>query len=103
MYADFVGVYEVTSANPEHRVLDLIDLQAQCYGADHLEYAIVMATIYAGMIAEENKANTRLGRRIKRLGMHQILQLGVEPAIAANHSRNRPWRDIARECESYGF
>ncbi len=35
--------------------------------------------LYAGMVAEENKENAVLKKRIKRLGMHQVLIDGLEP------------------------
>ena len=44
-----------------------------------------------GMITEENKRNTRLGKRIKRLGMHQVLIEEIQPAIAVNFSRVMGW------------
>lgn len=34
---------------------------------------------YAGMLAEENKAYTPLGKRIKRLGVYQVVMEGVDP------------------------
>lgn len=37
------------------------------------KFAIVFTIIYLGMVAEENKLGTKLGKRIKRLGIHQVL------------------------------
>lgn len=35
------------------------------------------------MVAEENKLGTKLGKRIKRLGIHQVLYDRYSPAAAA--------------------
>ena len=55
------------------------------------------------MVAEENYHGTKLGKRLKRLGIHQILIEGMEVHVAAHWSRGKPWREIAEECERRGF
>ena len=55
------------------------------------------------MIAEENKANTKLGKKIKRLGVHQILIENITPNISANYSKGMKWREIEKECKERGF
>lgn len=50
------------------------------------------------MIAEENKAGTVLGKRIKRLGVHQVLLENISPRIAANFSRGMRAKEIIGEC-----
>lgn len=55
------------------------------------------------MIAEERKAGTRLGKRIKRLGIHMLLIENIPVREAANFMRGMGWRDIARLCEERGF
>jgi len=45
----------------------------------------------------------KLGKRLKRLGVHKILMEGMKVDIAANWSRGRPWREISEECERRGF
>ncbi len=54
-------------------------------------------------IAEERKAGTRLGKRIKRLGIHMLLIENTPVQEAANFMRGMRWRDIARLCEERGF
>jgi hypothetical protein len=39
------------------------------------------------MVAEENYPGTKLGKRLKRLGVHQILIEGMKVETAANWSR----------------
>ena len=55
------------------------------------------------MVAEENKQFTKLGRRVKRLGMHQVLRDRIPPAQAADFSRGRTWQEIDAECRERGF
>jgi hypothetical protein len=62
----------------------------------------------AAMGAEENKAGTRLGKRVKLLGCYQVLILNMKPEIAANWSRKMPgktmdWKIIDQECKKFGF
>jgi hypothetical protein len=57
----------------------------------------------AAIIAEERRARTKLGKRVKLLGYYQVLVLGYNPQIAANWSREKKWWEIASECKKYGF
>jgi hypothetical protein len=57
----------------------------------------------AAIIAEERRARTKLGKRVKLLGYYQVLVLGYDPQIAANWSREKKWWKIASECKKYGF
>lgn len=59
--------------------------------------------LYYAMVAEENKTNTKLGKKIKRLGVHQILIENMKPEIAANFSKGMKWQEINNECEIRGF
>ena len=72
---------------------------------------------------ENNKKNTVLKKRVKRLGVHQVLIDGMQPREAANYSKkflwqknpqklaqwqalgkNVPfWKVLDRECASRGF
>lgn len=103
IYSDFVSVYEMTTKKLENQVLDQIHFLSNVYGDHQLEIEILFTIIYSGMIAEENKQYTRLGKRVKRLGLHQVLIENVEPGEAANYSKNKPWREIASQCEKRGF
>lgn len=70
---------------------------------DTLEVDILFSILYMAMIAEEQKTNTRLGRRIKRLGVYYLLFEGADIHQAANFMRGMGWRDIAALCEKRGF
>ncbi len=73
------------------------------YGNDSLEMDILFTIIYAGMVAEENKANMVLKKRIKRLGMHQSLIENTPADYAANFSKGKKWRELDTLCRQRGF
>ena len=45
----------------------------------------------------------RLGKRIKRLGIHELLVEGKSVSDAANFMRGMGWREIDSICRGYGF
>lgn len=55
------------------------------------------------MIAEENKLNAILKKRIKRLGMYQVLVQNYPPSVAANYSKGKKWRELDALMVHYGF
>jgi hypothetical protein len=59
--------------------------------------------IYAGMVAEENKKFAVLKKRIKRLGMYQMLVENQDPKIAANFSKGKKWPELDLIMKSKGF
>ena len=103
IYDDFLRIYEKTTAKLEIHVFKLIFELSQFYNEDQLEMEIWFNVLYASMIAEENKQNTRLGKRIKRLGMHQVLIDNLEPEVAANFSKRIGWQHLDRLMKAKGF
>ena len=103
VYADFVKIYDKTSAVLSSDVLDAITEIAAGYGEDSQAMATWLTVIYAGMVAEENKERTVLKKRIKRLGVHQVLIENVAPAVAAAFSRRKPWQALAEIMKKKGF
>ncbi len=103
IYDDFVVIYNRTTKKPEPDVFTLIFLLCHFYGADALEMEIWFNVLYAGMIAEENKENAILKKRIKRLGMHQVLIEGIEPEVAAGFSKGIKWPQLDRLMKVKGF
>ena len=87
IYNDFLKFYSLTTKEIDTKVLELITQISDNYGTDAEEIDIWFTVIYAGMIAEENKAFSKLGKRIKRLGMYQVLCEKTDPHVAANFSR----------------
>ena len=103
IYQDFVKIYNITNSTLNNFVLAKITELATQYGNDALEMTKLFTILYAGMVAEENKKNAILKKRIKRLGIHQILLEDLEPNIAANFSRGKKWRELDIECKQRGF
>lgn len=103
VYNDFVQVYDATNNRVEENTLNLIDQISNHYGQGALNVSILFTVLYMAMIAEENKKNTRLGKRIKRLGVHQVLMENYTIDQAANFSIGLGWRDIDANCIQRGF
>ena len=103
IYDDFTQIYDITANQIENSVLNDIEKISQNYGSDSTEFEILFTVLYAAMVAEQNKAYTKLGKRVKRLGMHQVLLENVLPSIAANYSKGKKWRDLDSEMKLRGF
>ena len=103
MYGDYVKVYQRTRSQIDERVLDDIHILSETYGTDALRVEKLFSILYMAMISEENKANTRLGKRIKRLGVHKLLIENQPVYEAANFMRGMDWRTIDRLCAERNF
>lgn len=103
IYSDFVQVYDLTTSTIDSSVLNLISSISLSYGDDSEEIDIWFTVLYAGMIAEENKKYAKLKKRIKRLGMHQVLIEGQLPEYAAGFSRGKKWTELDALMQTKGF
>ena len=103
IYNDFLSIYEPAGKNIDSKILAAITMISEEYGKDKTEADIWFTIVYAGMIAEENKAHAILKKRIKRLGMHQLLLENFEPEAAANFSRNKKWQELDVLMKQKGF
>lgn len=103
VYGDFVKVYDMTGTRVSHEDLRSISLLAEGYGTNALQVDKIFSILYMAMIAEERKAGTRLGKRIKRLGVHKLLIENNSVCDSANFMSGMRWRDIARLCGERGF
>lgn len=103
VYSDYVEVYEITGKQVENSVLQTITTIAAEYEEDALEMDIILSILYMAMIAEEQKRFTRLGKRIKRLGIYKLLLENASVLDAANFMRGMGWRDIDALCKQRGF
>lgn len=102
-YADFVSVFDRTERALDAELLAHISTFSCDYAQHILRADIVFTLLYAGMLAEENKEHAPLGKRIKRLGVHQVVLEDMRPREAATFSVGRPWQTLAQLCESRGF
>lgn len=104
VYNDFVAIYSKTTKSIDKDVLDLIDAIVKTYKEDdRFMVEQWFAVIYGGMIAEENKQFAILKKRIKRLGIHQILKLDYDSEVAANFSKGKKWKELDKIMKSLGF
>lgn len=103
VYDDFVKIYDVTGKEVSKKVLRTIDGIAEGYGKDSLKADVTFTLLYLTMIAEENREGTLLGRRIKRLGVHELLKNKKSIQHATTFMTGKPWREIDRLCKERGF
>lgn len=104
IYNDFIKIYNRTGNLIDNAILiTLIDEIANAYTEDSLEINKIFSIIYLGMIAEERKKFTKLGKRIKRLGMHYLLIENNSAYISANFMRGKNWREIDFLCKERSF
>ena len=102
IYDDFVIIYEATSEAVAQSTLDEIRALSNRY-SDTNEANVIWTILYMGMIAEENKANAILKKRIKRLGVYQVLIESLSPKVAANYSRGQSADYLDKVCYYRGF
>ena len=103
VYADFASIFDATAQTLNNTLLMHITAISNNYPRHALRADIVFTLLYAGMLAEENKAYAPLGKRIKRLGVYQVVMEWLIPREAATFSVGRPWQVLAKLCESRGF
>jgi hypothetical protein len=89
VYSDFVEIYRPTDKNINPEIIRLISELVNKYRTAIRDLKIGYSVLYGGMVAEENKENAVLGKRIKRLGMHQLLIDGMAPEECAVFSRGK--------------
>jgi hypothetical protein len=105
LYADYVAIYDCTGKDVDGKVLAYIgELCAAHYPErDAPGLAIWFTALYAAMIAEEHRAHTVLGKRIKRLGAHRLLVENASVPESANFMRGMSGRQISDLCSERGF
>ena len=103
IYSDFVKIYDITFTEISDTAIELIAELAEKYGQDAKEIRKWFTVIYAGMVAEENKARKILGKRIKRLGIYQILIQGRSVKNAVSYSKGKNWRYLDEIMQLHGF
>lgn len=104
VYHDFLQIYACTNETINPDTLHLIEAITNTYQEEHqVMIEQWLTVIYAGMIAEENKAFSILKKRIKHLGIHQVLVQGLAPAFAAKFSYGKNWRVLDQVMQQYGI
>lgn len=103
IYQDYVRVYNLVKKDVNKADLAEITNIAADYGEDALEVDKIFSILYMAMIAEEKKAYTKLGKRIKRLGVHKLLIEGNTVRQSADFMRGMDWKEIDALCRERGF
>lgn len=103
IYNDFIKFYDVTTQEVEESVKRIIDEISLSYGDDREMMKKIFSIIYMAMIAENNKKNTKLGKRIKRLGIYCLLVKGYDAKQAASFMRHMKAYEIDKLCKQFGF
>lgn len=104
IYADFCKIYDRTKAVVEESTLSFITAISRSYKSEDALWVDKWFTvIYLGMVAEENKANAVLKKKIKRLGFHQIMLENYTAHDAANFSKGKKANLLLEECRKRGF
>lgn len=93
IYDDFISIYDLSDQVLKDDVFKHIHDISQKFGEDSLEIEILYSILYMGMVAENNKKNTVIKKRVKRLGVHQVLVDGMPPQEAANFSKKYLWQN----------
>lgn len=102
VWNDFCALYDQVTTTAEDSVFDWIHELSSSY-PNSSEAEVVFAILYMTMIAEENKQGAILKRRIKKLGVYQVLQEGMRPVLAAEYSKGKKAGMLVQECHSRGF
>ena len=102
-YEDFLTIYSKASNIPKVEDIALIRSISAKYFERELVAEKTFAILYCTMIAENNKAYTKLGKRIKRLGLYKLLFENLEVNEAANFMRGMNWKQIDGMCKERGF
>ena len=95
VYDDFVQIYSAVGDSVDSKTTNLIlEISNSYEEQDRLLVQLNFSVMYFGMIAERNKRYAVLKERIKRLGFHQVIVEGMEPAVAANFSRGKKAKEL---------
>ncbi len=103
IYSDFISIYDSTTKEINEEVLFSINEMSHDYNLHSQEMELWFTVLYAGMVAEENKEKAILKKRIKRLGMFQILEQQMAPENAAVFSKGKKWKELDKLMKGYGF
>lgn len=104
LYTFFLCIYDSTTSVVSDQVLHRILDWTRDFGEDANALEGALVTIYFAMVAEENKRpeyRWPLKKRVKKIGVRQLLIGGATPEEAANGTRFVPWRESAALLEEY--
>ena len=94
VYNDFLKIYNNTSDAINLETLNNIYQISRDYGQYADLWWLIFTIIYAAMIAEENKEHAILKKRIKALGIYQVLFENFSPYQASIFSKKKNWKEL---------
>lgn len=103
VFEDFYDVYENTGADVNNKTLSYISRFCEKYHDDYDKAEYAFCLLYMSMVSEMNKEYSRLGKRVKGLGIHQLLFQKMKIHDIANFTKGKKWFEVAAACEQYGF
>ncbi|MDA9165923.1 hypothetical protein N9O16_00355 [Candidatus Poseidoniaceae archaeon] len=103
VYDSFKKLYLIAEKKLHPKANEIIDMASARFPERYLQSQLYFSVLYMAMVAEQNYPSTKLGKRLKRLGIYQLLFEEMSVQEAANWSRGKPWRVISVECEKRGF
>ena len=103
VYKDYVKVYEHTQKEIDISYFKELETLSKDYQQDSLSVYKLFSIFYLTMISEENRRGTKLGKRIKRLGVHYLLIEDQPLHYSINFMRGMGWREIDELCKERGF
>ncbi len=95
IYKDYLWIYQNTTKdfNPE-----ICNMVSKRYINNYM-IDLVLNILYFGMVAEENKKYTKLGKKVKRLGIFELIDNDKTPEDAANSSKGKTWKELDKLCK----
>lgn len=102
VYSDYVALYNTTGKQIDAKAFALARFLSEKYPVP-LDAEKMFCILYLAMLAEERKAGTKLGKRIKRLGIHTLLVEKKGVSHSANFMKGMGWREIDTLCRIRGF
>lgn len=110
IYDDFLQIFDMTGMEPDDRVFDKISSIAETYSdynrdrksARTAERAFCV--LYLWMIVENQRAHAPLGKRVMRLGVHDLLIQADSPQLASSYLKDMSVEQIeAQEKKQLGL
>jgi hypothetical protein len=104
IYTEIIQVYTLSRKDIEREVLNKIVEISNRHEIKNIESIKILYTkFYYAFVAEENRARTVLGKRVKMLGIYQIMLENFSPEDTANFSKGMTGKAIADLCTVRGF
>lgn len=98
-FMDFIAIYEMTGKAISENVLEKIHVLASSYNDPHW-VELTFVVLYAAMVAEENKENTKLDKKIKGLAVYMLLIENRSPEFIVNYFQGMKWQKIQAMCDA---